>query len=73
MIRFILNIYSFVIIADAVLSYMPQYQRETWAKFIRQLAGYTLNPIRKFMPKDLPVDISPIIVLILIRLIPSLW
>ena len=73
MIRFILNIYSFIIIADVVLSYMPQYRGEAWAKMVRRLAGYTLNPIRRFMPEDLPVDISPMIVLIIIQLLPSLW
>lgn len=73
MIRFILNLYSFIIIADVLLSWAPQYQKEEWAKIIKRLAGYTLNPVREILPKDLPFDISPIIVLLILRLIPSLW
>lgn len=62
-----------MIIADAILSYMPQYRNEQWAKFVRQLAGYTLNPVRKILPPDLPFDPSPIIVVIILQLIPALW
>ena len=74
MIRFILNIYMFIIIADAIISYMPQYQKEDWAKFIKKLANFALEPIRKVLPNhDLPIDIAPLIVIVLIQLIPALW
>ena len=73
MIRFILHLYVFVIILDSVLSYMPQYQNEPWAKFVKQLADYTLKPIRKILPQDLPFDFSPLIVIIILQLIPGLW
>ena len=63
----------FIVIADALLSWVPQYRNESWAKLINQLAGYTVNPIRKLLPNDLPLDLSPIIVIIIIQLIPSLW
>jgi uncharacterized protein YggT (Ycf19 family) len=63
----------FIVIADAILSWFPQYRHESWALKIKQLAGYTLNPIRRVLPSDLPVDLSPIIVIIIIQLIPSLW
>lgn len=73
MIRFIINLYIYVLIADIILSYIPQYSDEPWAKFIRKLANYTLDPIRKILPKEIPFDISPIIVIVLLQLIPSLW
>ncbi len=72
-IRFFINLYTWIVIADVVLSYMPQYQYQQWAKTIRTLAGYSLKPVRKILPPDLPFDFSPMIVLILLQLIPALW
>lgn len=73
MIRFLLNIYILVIVADAVLSYMPQYRNHEYVVFIRKLANYSLNPVRKFLPAELPFDISPVVVIILIRLVIELF
>jgi YggT family protein len=73
MIRFLINIYTWIVLADAILSYMPQYKHHQWAKTVSKLAGYTLDPIRKILPRDLPFDFSPIVVLIILQLIPALW
>ena len=73
MIRFLINLYIYIIIADVILSFIPQYADEPWAKFITKMANYTLGPIRKILPKDLPFDLSPIIVIVLLQIIPSLW
>ncbi len=73
MIRIILNIYIWVIILDALLSYFPQYKNQDWAKVIKQAADFTLKPIRKILPQDLPFDVSPIIVIIILNVIPALW
>lgn len=73
MIRFLINIYTWIVLADVVLSYVPQYQHQQWAKTINKLAGFTLNPVRKILPADLPFDFSPIIVLIILQLLPALW
>ncbi len=73
MIRFLINLYTWIVLADVVLSYMPHYQHHEWAKFIKKAAGYSLNPVRKILPQDLPFDFSPVIVLIILQLIPALW
>ncbi len=73
MIRFLINLYIYILIADIILSYIPQYAKEPWAKFINKLANYTLNPVRKILPKEIPFDASPLIVIVLLQLIPSLW
>ena len=73
MIRFFINLYIYIIIADVIISFIPQYANEPWARFIRKLANYTLDPVRKILPRDLPFDISPLIVIILLQLIPTLW
>ena len=73
MIRFIINLYIYILIADVILSYVPQYANEPWAKFIAKMAGYTLDPIRKILPKEIPFDISPLIVILALQILPSLW
>jgi len=73
MIRILINIYTWVLIADIILSYVPQYRNEQWAKAIQKAAGYTLNPVKKLLPPDLPFDFSPIIVLVILQMIPTLW
>jgi len=73
MIRLLINIYSFIIIADALLSFAPQLKNEKYTQIIKNLAGYTLNPVRKLLPTDLPFDFSPLIVLVILRLLPALW
>ncbi|MBD65009.1 MAG: hypothetical protein CME62_07365 [Halobacteriovoraceae bacterium] len=72
-IRTLLNIYILIIIADAILSYFPQFRHHEVARFIRKAANYTLDPIRKLLPEDLPIDISPIIVIVLINILMKLW
>lgn len=73
MIRFVLNLYIFIIFLDTILSYIPSLYQTSWAKQIKKLADITLNPIRKILPQDLAFDISPLIVFFILRLIMSLW
>lgn len=73
MIRFLLNLYIFIIIIDSILSFMPQYKNHEYVKFVKSLANYSLNPIRKILPRDLPFDFSPLVVIILIRMIIVLF
>ncbi|OFZ49013.1 MAG: hypothetical protein A2381_15510 [Bdellovibrionales bacterium RIFOXYB1_FULL_37_110] len=78
MIRAILNIYIMLLIVDAVLSYFPQYNKNNWARKIKMLADLTLNPIRKYIVQklpmqDLPIDISPIIFIVILKTIEALW
>tara|TARA_B100001971_G_scaffold215195_1_gene260179 strand:+ start:3702 stop:3896 length:195 start_codon:yes stop_codon:yes gene_type:complete len=63
----------YVIILDAILSYFPKYQKQEWAQYIRKAADFTEAPIRKYLPKDVPMDPSPLIVIILLQLIKALW
>lgn len=74
MIRFFLNLYIFIIIIDAVISYMPSNIKfHPYALKLKQLVDFTLAPIRKVLPPDLPIDISPLIAIILIRLLIAIW
>jgi YggT family protein len=73
MIRLIINIYVFIVVADAIFSFFPQFQRESWVKTIKKLAEYSTKPIRKLLPPDLPFDFSPLIVVFLLNLVKLLW
>jgi YggT family protein len=65
----ILQLYIYIIIADIILSYLPQYRNQKWALIIHKAADATLRPIREALPQGMPLDPSPMIVLILIQII----
>lgn len=73
MIRFIIHGYMLVLIADAILSYLPQFEREPWRIKIKRVADFALRPVREFLPHDLPFDLSPLIVILLLNLLIALW
>jgi YggT family protein len=72
-IRPLLNLFLILLVVDAVLSYIPQVRQQVWAQKLKQGADFVLNPIRKFLPKDWPVDVSPLIVIIIVKLFELLW
>ena len=65
----ILQLYIYFIIADIVLSYLPQYKTQKWAQFIHKAADFTMKPIREALPQGLPIDLSPMVVIILIQVL----
>lgn len=73
MIRILIKIYIFLLILDSILSYLPQYQNHPWAKMIKRGANFTLDPIRKVLPRDLPFDLSPLVVILILNVIMALW
>jgi len=74
LIRTLLNLYIILLIVDSVLSYFPKFDREDWRLKIKKFADYSLDPIRKKIPAHhLPIDISPIIVILIIQILKFLW
>lgn len=73
LIRLLIDIYILVLVADVVLSYLPQFRREKWAILIHQMAEVTCRPIRSIMPRDLPFDFSPMIAILFLNLIVWLF
>ncbi len=73
MIRAVLNLYILLIVADTILSYVPQFKSTPWAQNLKKVADFTLAPVRKALPNDLPFDVSPIIVILAIKLVEALW
>ena len=73
MIRFLIRLYIYIIIIDAVLSYFPSVRYYNWVKLIKKVSNYVLNPIRRVLPNDLPFDISPIIAILALNMLMLLW
>jgi len=73
MIRYLIQFYIILLIVDTILSYLPQWNDEKWVKKIHQVANFTLNPVRKLLPPDLPFDFSPLIVIVALKLVEFLW
>ncbi len=66
-IHYLLQLYIYVIIADIILSYVPHLREQKWADMIHKAADVSLRPVRDLFPKDLPIDPSPMVVIILIQ------
>jgi YggT family protein len=69
MIHAILQLYIYVILLDVILSWIPQARGQKWAQYVHQAAEVTCKPIRELFPRDIPMDPSPMIVIILIQLL----
>ncbi|MFA5584388.1 MAG: YggT family protein [Bacteriovoracaceae bacterium] len=66
-----LQLYIYIIIIDVIMSYFPQMRGQVWAQKIHQMADVSLRPVREMMPANLPFDISPMIVIIVIQILKS--
>jgi YggT family protein len=74
LIRFIgwlLDLYSYVIIAAALISWVSPDPRNPIVQFLRQITEPVLAPVRRMLPpwKTGGLDLSPIIVLLAIQFI----
>jgi uncharacterized protein YggT (Ycf19 family) len=74
MIRWLIEVYIILIIIDSVMSFVPNpdVQRHPFVLQLRRLTDFTLRPVREMMPAGMPFDFSPIVVILLLRMIASL-
>ena len=70
-IGWLLDIYSWIIIAAALISWVSPDPRNPIVMFLRQVTEPVLNPVRRLLPpwKTGGLDLSPLIVLLLIQFI----
>lgn len=73
MIRELLHLYIILLIVDVVLSYLPQFRRNPVVMWIHRAADFTCKPIRRLLPPNLPLDVSPLIVILILKLVMVLW
>ncbi len=72
MIRALINLYCFILIVDWILSYLPQFAHHNFVKKLHMIAEFTLKPVRKYLPQDLPLDLSPLVVILALKLFQAL-
>ena len=68
MIKFLIETYIFVIIADVVLSYLPQFRGAEWREYIKRLADFLVS-LQTGDATRLPLDLSPLVVMILLQML----
>jgi YggT family protein len=69
MIHLLLQLFIYIIIVDVIMSYFPQMRGQKWAQTLHKIADAPQKPIREMMPQNLPIDFSPMIVIILIQML----
>lgn len=72
MIDAILHILTLIIFFDVIMSYVPDLRNQEWARTLHQIADAPQKPIREILPKGLPLDPSPMIVIMIIQFLRSL-
>lgn len=65
----LLTIYSFIVIAAALVSWLNPSPYNPIIKFLYRVTEPALSKIRRFISFRLPVDISPIVLLLIIYVV----
>ncbi|WP_213318865.1 YggT family protein [Chlamydiifrater volucris] len=69
-VRTFVNVYSFLILIYILASWFPEWQRTKWYDTILRLVAPYLNVFKKFIPTIGFIDISPMVALICLELLP---
>lgn len=69
MIHTLLQLFIYILIFDVILSYFPQVRHQKWAQMLHRIADVPQRPIREMLPKDLPLDPTPMILIIGIQML----
>lgn len=69
MIDAILQMFIYVIIVDVLLSWVPDVRRQKWAQTLHKIADAPQKPIRERLPQNMPLDPTPMIIIILIQML----
>jgi len=68
----LIDLYSLVLLAAVIMSWVSVDPRNTLAMFVRRLTEPVLVPIRKVLPPMGGLDFSPMVLLIALQLFKSL-
>ncbi len=69
LIHSLLQIFIYILIIDVIMSYFPQMKSQKWAQTLHKIADAPQKPIRDLLPRDLPLDPTPMILIILIQML----
>lgn len=70
----LIDIYILLIIVDAVISFVPNpdIQRHPVVIQLRKITELPQRPIRQLLPPDMPFDPSPLVVVLLLRMLAEI-
>ena len=71
LIDFLLGLYIWVIIINALLSWFNPDPYNKFIQFIYNISEPALRPIRRMLPANMGVDISPVIVIVILYFLKS--
>jgi YggT family protein len=69
MIDWVLQIFIYIIIADVLMSWVPEVRRHPWAQKLHEFANIPQKPIRDMLPKDIPLDPTPMIIIMICQIL----
>jgi YggT family protein len=69
MIHQLLQLFIYILIADIIMSYFPQVRHQKWAQTLHKIADAPQKPIREMLPEGLPLDPTPMILIIVIQML----
>jgi YggT family protein len=69
----LIDLYSFVVLVDVVLSWVPVDPGQPLVRWVRSLTEPALRPIRQVLPPMGGLDLSPIVLLIALQLLRGVF
>ncbi|MFP5491708.1 MAG: YggT family protein [Bacteriovoracia bacterium] len=74
MLHVLIDIFVILVVIDAIVSFVPnpQVKRHPMVIQLRKIVDVPQKPIRQLLPPNIPFDPSPIIVILLLRMIGAI-
>jgi YggT family protein len=74
MLHALINIFILMVLADAVISFVPNpnVQRHPVVIQLRKIVDVPQRPIRQLVPPNFPFDPSPLVIILLLRMIEAM-
>ncbi len=74
MLHALINIFILMVLVDAVISFVPNpnVQRHPVVIQLRKIVDVPQRPIRQLLPPNIPFDPSPLIIILLLRMVEAM-
>ena len=74
MLHALINIFILMVLVDAVISFVPdvKVQRHPFVQQLRKIVDVPQRPIRQLLPPNIPFDPSPLIIILVLRMLETI-
>lgn len=74
MLHALINIFILMVLVDAVISFVPNpnVQRHPVVIQLRKIVDVPQRPIRQLLPPNIPFDPSPLIIILILRMVEAM-